>query len=83
MLRVKMASRAAPVLFSQGGLAPRKIVNRSARTVPLYEEAICEMQWRLNCSERCGSSKGHSDHTSNLHVTVVGKARLPAGTCKT
>ena len=33
MLRVKMASRAAPVLFSQGGLAPRK--SRTGQPVPL------------------------------------------------
>ena len=52
MLRVKLASRAAPVLFSQGGLAPL-IVDRSARAAALYGEAAKIEVGLVGCSERC------------------------------
>jgi len=75
-----VASRAAPVLFSQGGLAPL-IVDRSARAAALDAAAAKIRDGVVGCSECCTGCIDLPDHLSNLLVAVstLGPAFL-AGT---
>ena len=74
-----MASRAAPVLFSQGGLAPVR-VNKSTRAAALDGAAAKIRVDVVECSGRCVGYSDRRDHRSNLLVTVlVLEAPRPGG----